>query len=98
MAAMNSSCFNPTAVTVMQVRWHMFKQLMPNHGVEKLFPTMGAINQHILRAHYQTNIWAQDTVAEPTMLDSVGPRWHEDNDGTYIPTVTDVPSSPEAVA
>ena len=64
----------------------------------KLFPSLGVIIRHILHAHYQTNIWAQDTVAEPTMLAPVGLEWHEDDDGTYIPTVSDVSIAPEAVA
>jgi len=76
----------------------MFKQLKPNQGVDKLFRTLGVIVQHILRAHYQTNIWAQDTVAEPTILDPVGLGWHDDDDATYISTVSDVPPAPEAVA
>ena len=81
---------------VMQVRWHLFRQLKPNHGVEKLFPTLDAIIQHTRRSHYQ--LWAQDTVAEPTMLDSVGLGWNEDDDGSHIPTVSDVSPAPEAVA
>ena len=40
--------FKPNTVTAKQARWIMFKQLKPNQGVEKLFPTQGAIIQHIL--------------------------------------------------
>ena len=78
--------FNHTAVTAMQVKWHMLKQLKPNQWVEKLSHTPGATNQHILHAHCQANLWAQDTVADPTMLDPVGLGSHEDDDGTYIST------------
>ena len=48
--------------------------------------------------YHQTNIWAQDTVVEPTILDPVGLGWHEDDDRTYIATVSDVSPAPEAVA
>lgn len=65
--------------------------------MEKLFPAQGAMKQHILRAHYQANIWAQDTVAELTVLDPVELGWYEDCDGNYIPTASDVLSAPEAV-
>ena len=49
-------------------------------------------------AHNQTNILTQNTVAEPTMLDCVGLGLHEDNEGTYISTVSDESSAPEAYA
>ena len=62
--------FNLTAVMAMQVKRHMLKQL--KQGVEKVFPIVGVIIQYIMRAHYQTYIWAQDTVADSTMLDPVG--------------------------
>ena len=32
------------------------------------------------------------------MLDPVGLGWHEDNDGTYIPIVSDVSPAPKAFA
>ena len=46
----------------------------------------------------QTNIWAQNTVAEPTTLDCVGLGLHKDNEGTYIPTVSGESPAPEAYA
>ena len=75
----------------------MFKQLKPDQGVEKLFPTQGAIIQHILRAHYQAYVWGRDIVAEPTVLDPVGLGWSEDSNGKYVPTLSDLPPAPEAV-
>ena len=32
------------------------------------------------------------------MLDPVGPGWHEDDDRTYMSTVSDISPAPEAVA
>jgi len=57
-------------------------------------PTPSATIQHILRAHYQANIWAQDIVVEPTMIDPAWLGWHEDDDGTYIPTMSCVITEP----
>ena len=39
-----------------ELRWHMFRQLKSNQGVERLPPTQGAIHQLVLRAHYQCHI------------------------------------------
>ena len=89
--------FKPNAMTAKQARWLMFKQLKPNQGVEKIFPTQGAILQHILRAHYQANVWAQDTVPEPVVLNPVDLGWQEVEDGRYAPTVSHTPPAPEAV-
>ena len=33
------------------LRWHMFKQLKGNQGVEKLLPTQECITKHRLHAH-----------------------------------------------
>ena len=41
------------------VRWHFFKALKPNQGIEKLPPTQGSWIQHILRAHLQNSIYKQ---------------------------------------
>ena len=53
------------------LRWFMFKQLKGNHGVEKLFPTQGRITKYIFHAHLQANIWLQNLVARPILLDPV---------------------------
>ena len=89
--------FNPNISTARALRWHMFKQLKSNQGVEKLFPTQGAITEHILRAHLQANIWLQDLVAESEILDPETLGWHRQDNGTYVPVVSKVPPAPEAV-
>ena len=45
------------------------------------------------RAHLQANIWLQDLVARPTLLD---PGWQQLGDGHYVPVVSKVPAVPEA--
>ena len=72
-------------------------QLNQNNGVEKRFPTPSAIRQHILRAHYQAHIWAQDKTAFLPALNAVGLGWQEGSDGKYIPVLSDLPPAPEAV-
>ena len=54
-------------------------------------PTQGSITEHILRAHFQANIWVQDTVAVPSVLDPVSLGWKQLDDGCIVPPV------PEAV-
>jgi len=77
--------------------WHMFRKLKSNQGVEKLFPTQGCITEHILRAHLQANIWLQDLVARPILLDPTTLGWRQLEDGHYVPLVSKVPVAPEAV-
>ena len=74
-----NSCVSSDYETAKALRWNMFKTLKPNHGVEKLCPISGAVTEHILRAHWQANVWAQDTVPDPKILDALG--WRQIDDG-----------------
>ena len=89
--------FKPGYESAKALRWHMFKQLKGNQGVEKLLPTEGSITEHILRAHLQANIWVQDTVAVPSVLDPVSLGWKQLDDGRCVPVTSKVPPAPEAV-
>ena len=89
---------NPTAVTAMHVRWHMFKQLKPKQGATKLFSNSGYHHSAhtactLSREHLGTGHSCRTHYAK-TLKDF---RWHEDDDGTYVPTVSDVSLEPEAV-
>ena len=90
------SFFN-SAVSAKSLRWHMFKQLRGKQGVEKLLSTPGYITKHILRAHLQANVWLQDIVAEPALLDPLSLGWQQLGNGHYSPIVSRVPAAPEAV-
>ena len=46
------------------IRWHLFKQLKPDQGVEKLPTTLGVWLEHIL-------VWSQDLVVNPLVPDSL---------------------------
>ena len=43
--------FNDSFTTAGALRWHMFRQLKINQGIEKLPPTEGVMIEHILRPH-----------------------------------------------
>ncbi len=88
--------YNSTICKASQLRWHMFKQLKSNQGVEKLPPTQGAMIEHTNRAHLQAHVWAQDIVPRPELLDPITLGWsHED--GKRVPIVSKVLPAPEAV-
>ena len=89
--------FNPNFSSAKALRWHTFKQLKVNQGVEKLPPTQGVIIQHILRAHLQANVWHQDLNANPELLDPTTLGWVLNEDRTYQPVVSTVAPAPEAV-
>ena len=48
--------------------------------------------------HTSESIFEHMTQFQKTLLDHIGLRWLENNDGTYIPTVSDVSPAPEAFA
>ena len=43
--------FNSEFTSAKALKWHMFKKLKSNQGVEKLLPTQGCITEHILCTH-----------------------------------------------
>ena len=75
----------------------MFKQMKGIQGVEKLFSMQGCITEHILHANLQANIWLQDLVARPILMDPVTLGWRQLQDIHYVPVVSKVPATPEAV-
>lgn len=81
---------------VRSLRWKKFRMLSSNQGVDRLPPTAGAWLQHILRAHLQANIWAQDKVLKPKFLDPCKLGWCKEND-QLIPILSAVQAAPEAV-
>eukprot|EP00918_Siedleckia_nematoides_P094097 GHVU01206553.1.p1 GENE.GHVU01206553.1~~GHVU01206553.1.p1 ORF type:complete len:294 (+),score=30.02 GHVU01206553.1:592-1473(+) len=89
--------FNSGFASAKVLRWHMFKQLKGNQGVEKLLSTQGCITEHIFHAHLQANIWLQDVVAVPILLAPLTLGWRQLEDGRYVPVVSKVPAAPEAV-
>jgi hypothetical protein len=73
---------------VTKLRWYLFKK--NQREAEKLPPTRGALQQHILRAHFQTIIWFNADVANPEY------GWKKVDD-QLVPIVSDVSPAPSAV-
>lgn len=79
-----------------ELRWHMFCHLKEDQGVEHLPPTYGAWLEHIKRAHLQSNIWEQDDVLNPMVLDPLSLGW-EKIDGKLKPLLSKVPLAPVSI-
>src|SRR6218665_2850214 len=47
--------------TISELRWHLFCKHMAES--DKLPPTIGALRQHVLRAHFQARVWVQASIA-----------------------------------
>ena len=63
---------------------------------ERLPPTQAALHQAILRAHYQLLVWNNDHVANPVLPSPEGYGW-QDEDGKWVPVITNLPPAPEAI-
>ena len=82
--------------SIPELRWHLFCKYMAES--EKLPPTLGALKQHILRAHVQARVWGQAAAPQQDLLDPLENGYHRDSDdGQLQPTTTDVPPAPEAI-
>eukprot|EP00918_Siedleckia_nematoides_P010740 GHVU01023493.1.p1 GENE.GHVU01023493.1~~GHVU01023493.1.p1 ORF type:complete len:196 (+),score=12.03 GHVU01023493.1:75-662(+) len=67
-----TSLFRPTKLTTSsakELRWHLFKGLKEDQGVNRLPPTPGVWAEHIKRAHLQANIWSQEVILNPEYPD-----------------------------
>ncbi|CAH3136345.1 unnamed protein product, partial [Porites lobata] len=62
----------------------------------RLPPTQAALHQAILRAHYQLLVWNNDHVANPVLPSPEGYEW-QDEDGKWVPVMTNLPPAPEAI-
>lgn len=85
--------FNESAKAL---RWHIFKKLKCNQGVAKLLPTQGPHIENILWAPFQANIWMQDKVYVPSLLEPVSLRWKHLHDGPCVSKTSKVPPAPGA--
>ncbi len=83
-------------LNIPELRWHMFCKYMAES--EKMPPTMGALKQHILRAHIEARVWGQAAVAEQKLLDPLKNGYYKDSSCENLkPTTTDVLPAPEAI-
>ncbi|KAG0722189.1 hypothetical protein GWK47_044959 [Chionoecetes opilio] len=72
------------------------KKMKPEQGVDRLPPTQGAWKQHILRAHLQARIWAQDLVEKPNIPDPLTLGWKKEGD-RLIPVLSSEAAAPDCV-
>ena len=84
------------ADTASSLRWQRFKKLPKNQGVDKLPPTSGAMQQHILRTHLQARIWCQDIAVHPVIPDPCQLGWFNE-EGKLRPVLSHKQAAPEAV-
>jgi len=59
-------------------------------------PTKAALEEHILRAHYQAMTWLLADTAKPNLPSPTNSGWDEEN-SQYMPKVSNLPSAPIAV-
>ncbi len=58
---------------------------------DKMPPSMGALNQHILRANIQARVWDQAAVPEQKLLDPLKNGYNKDSSCYDLkPTTTDI--------
>ena len=63
---------------------------------ERLPPTKAALIQAIKRAHFQRNVWYNDTVANPNTPSPSEYGWREEAGG-FSPVMTTMDLAPEAI-
>ena len=78
------------------LRWHLFKTMKPEQGVDRLPPTQGAWKQYILRPHLQARIWAQDLIEKPSIPDPLTLGWRNESD-RLIPVLSNEAAAPDCV-
>ena len=83
-----SSWFVGCIKIVKALRWSLFKKNQAES--ERLPPTQAALNQAILRAHYQLLVWNNNHVANPVLPSPEGYGW-QDEDGKWVPVMTNLP-------
>ena len=84
--------------SIPELRWHLFCKYMDMAESEKLPLSLGALKQHILRAHVQARVWGQAAVPQQELLDPMENGYHRDSDdGQLQPATTDVPPAPEPI-
>jgi len=64
---------------------------------ERLPPTAGALQQHILCAHYQCMIWRRDIVAVVERPDPTEYGWYRDSNKCITPRITHLPPASKAI-
>lgn len=80
--------------SVKELRWWLFRKKQAQS--EKLPPTMSALRQAVLRAHYQALVWSNDVVANPELPCPENYGW-ENKEDRWVPVMTLLQPAPNAV-
>lgn len=84
-----------TSITsVSNLRWWMFRRKQAES--DKLPPTKAALEQAILRAHYQCIVWVNDMVPNPVLPNPVNYGWRME-DSSFVPVMTTLAPAPDAI-
>ena len=78
-----------------ELRWYLFCKHMAEG--DKLPPTLGALKQHILRAHIQARVWGQADIAQQEFMDPLENGFYKDNNDYMQPIRTESLPAPEAI-
>ena len=78
-----------------ELRWHLFCKNLAES--DKLPPTLGALKQHVLRAHVQASVWGQADIAQQEFVDPLLNGYYKDRDGMLRPITTESLPAPEAI-
>ena len=78
-----------------ELRWYLFCKHMAES--DKLPPTLGALKQHILRAHIQARVWGQADIAQQEFMDPLENGFYKDNNDYMQPITTESLPAPEAI-
>ena len=79
---------------VAKLRWWLFTKKQAQS--ERLPPTQDALNQAILRAHYQATVWNNDTTVNPLIPSPQTYGWKSEG-GEWIPVTTTQLPAPNSV-
>ena len=93
-----SAAYSPKGIqikTIPELRWHLFCKHMAES--DKLPPTLGALKQHILRAHIQAIVWGQASIAWQEFLDPLQNGFYKDKDGKVKPVTSEILPAPAAI-
>ena len=82
--------------TVKALRWWLFTKKQAKS--ERLPPTLAALNQAILRAHYQLLVWNNDRTPNPSLPSPMDFGWEwKEEEKKWIPIMTTLLPAPEAI-
>ena len=81
-------------MTVKDLRWSLFKKKKAQS--DRLPPTQAALQQAILRAHYQLTVWNSDRITNPELPSSQHYGWRMDQE-EWVTVMTNMPPAPKAI-